>query len=293
MRKLASSPAVASRYTAALTSQMIASKAEAVPSEFMSEAMVAESTTADDDQKAQEDLKKMIDYLGPPTELQILNPFKTKDTPDEKDNLTIRDIVLWFQAVSLLSVPHAKHQDNTRFGQKWKLCQDNLENEINKFKQGTDSARNALETQRGQYTKTTIMGVLEIFGALALFAIAAFTMPYYGLLAIGAGVYLLYKGIKDLTSLAGIDAAIERFKSAANTADTTNKNLTKVADAVAKVITIWDAIAQSLVNIQTFVGVWSSPKVFIASVGSVTTEWGKVKDNCIAYIGVISGGTPA
>ncbi|KAL8355782.1 hypothetical protein RB601_001198 [Gaeumannomyces tritici] len=252
MRKLASSPAVASRYTAALTSQMIASKAEAVPSEFMSEAMVAESTTADDDQKAQEDLEKMIDYLGQvafPSADIILNPFKTKDTPDEKDNLTIRDIVLRFQAVSLLSVPHAKHQDNTRFGQKWKLCQDNLENEINKFKQGTDSARNALETQRGQYTKTAVMGVLEIFGALALFAIAAFTMPY-GLLAIGAGGYLLYKGIKDLTSLAGIDAAIERFKSAANTADTTNKNLTvlreplqKVADAVAKVITIWDAIA--------------------------------------------------
>jgi hypothetical protein len=111
----------------------------------------------------------------------------------------------------------------TKFGQALSLCQDNLQNAINKSatvrhhicsfmhvkmltyacKKDAKSARDSLQGEKDKYKSQTIMGVLEIFGAVALFAIGAF-LPGVGLLAIGAGAYLLYKGIKDLKGLAEI-----------------------------------------------------------------------------------------
>ncbi|KAK3320231.1 hypothetical protein B0T19DRAFT_479193 [Cercophora scortea] len=188
----------------------------------------------------------------------------------------------------------------TKFGQEWRLCQDNLQNAIKTAQADAKSAREALERERDRYEKQTIMGVLEIFGALALFALAAFTMPV-GILALAGGGALLYKAVKDLEGLSAIDAAIDTFKAAITTADATEKQLQvlvdpmqKVADAVSRVSKIWSDITQSLTNIQTFMITWNSasPQTFTVSVGAVITDWGNVKTNSELYIGVITGSVP-
>ncbi|KAK3690179.1 hypothetical protein B0T22DRAFT_491472 [Podospora appendiculata] len=188
----------------------------------------------------------------------------------------------------------------TKFGQEWLLCQNNLQNAINTAKADAKAAREGLERERERYKNQTIMGVLEIFGAIALFAIAAFTMPV-GILALAGGGALLYKAIKDLQGLSAIDAAIDTFNAAIATADATEKQLQvlvapmqKVADAVSRVSKIWSDITQSLTNIQTFMITWNSasPQTFTVSVGAVITDWGNVKTNSELYVGIITGGVP-
>ncbi|GAB7346962.1 hypothetical protein MBLNU459_g2016t2 [Dothideomycetes sp. NU459] len=332
LKKLATSPEITSHIKATAYSNVTALEG---------------STDNDEDQKKAEDaMNKAIDYLGPPPDvqealgrlagdcsaiiktfsnvleipyvdqLQILNPFKTKDTPDLPEQLDIRTIVLAYQkkyqdlqtdsitcvrtllsyaAYQLVVLPRVtpfaprsgqvgldtymeacqnvvskyKEQANTlsdrytTFGQEWALCQSNLQNAINKCSADATAARDALQKEKDKYEKQTIMGVLEIFGAVALFAIGAFTMPL-GLLAIGAGGYLLYKGIKDLQGL---------------------------SEAVANVGKIWSDITQSLTNIEVFMITWVAPKVFIVTVGDVVKEWGNIKQSSENYIAVITGGS--
>ncbi|GAB7346961.1 hypothetical protein MBLNU459_g2016t1 [Dothideomycetes sp. NU459] len=373
LKKLATSPEITSHIKATAYSNVTALEG---------------STDNDEDQKKAEDaMNKAIDYLGtnakcfsPPPDvqealgrlagdcsaiiktfsnvleipyvdqLQILNPFKTKDTPDLPEQLDIRTIVLAYQkkyqdlqtdsitcvrtllsyaAYQLVVLPRVtpfaprsgqvgldtymeacqnvvskyKEQANTlsdrytTFGQEWALCQSNLQNAINKCSADATAARDALQKEKDKYEKQTIMGVLEIFGAVALFAIGAFTMPL-GLLAIGAGGYLLYKGIKDLQGLSEINAAIDSFNKAITSADSTEKALTilkdpmqKVAQAVANVGKIWSDITQSLTNIEVFMITWVAPKVFIVTVGDVVKEWGNIKQSSENYIAVITGGS--
>ncbi|KAK5087092.1 hypothetical protein LTR05_004263 [Lithohypha guttulata] len=332
---------------------------------------------ADAEQDAQKELEEKLGYLGPSNDvkdaldklsgdcvaitktfssvlqlpnvdqLQILNPFKTQDHPEEPTNLDIRSIVLRYKtkyeelqnssigcirgliaysSFAIATLPRvtpftpragqmglldyldaaqqvvAKYREEasrlsalyTKFGQDWKLAQDNLQQAINKSKEDADQARKDLEREEAKYKKQTMMGVLEIFGALVCFTIAAFTMPLVG---VGAG--LLYKGIKDLSGLGQIQSAIDTFKNSLKAYEATNTALTalkepmkNVATAVTRVTKVWSDIATTLTEIEAFMATWASPSVFKLTVNQTVDAWTTVKGLCITYIGLISGSVP-
>ncbi|SPO01198.1 uncharacterized protein DNG_03945 [Cephalotrichum gorgonifer] len=379
LKALATTPAVAQRAHAKLLASLEpavgAAALEATP------AVAALADTASDPQAdAEAKMKEAVQYLGPPADvtdslqklagdcnaiiqtfsnvlqipyidqLQILNPFKTPETPDAPAQMVIRDIVLAYQkmyqdlqtdsidcvrrliaysAYQIAILPKvtpftpgpgqvslsvymtackslvekyrveadALSKRYKKFNEDWRLCQDNLQNAIETAKADAERAREGLQREKERYEKQTMIGVLEIFGGLVLFALGALLGPFAILSAAGAG-YLLYRGIQELRGLGQIDAAIDVFKAAIETADRTAEQLTvlkdpmqKVADAMVRVSKIWSDIAQGLTNIGFDMEVWDPdmPEVFQTTRDLVITEWGSVKSNCELYIGVITG----